>query len=71
MNREFPEIVNGEVTSVLKDWHRVFAVIPRQTISGRRVWLRWIYRQTVWVYSGFVEEPVDRYAELFDIMRQT
>lgn len=69
MNNSFDDITNGEVTEVLKDWHRVFAVIPRQTISGQRVWLKWIYRQTVWVYTGFAEELEDRYAELFDLMR--
>jgi len=29
MNNSFDDITNGEVTEVLKDWHRVFAVIPR------------------------------------------
>jgi hypothetical protein len=69
MNQEFPEIVHGDVTSIEQGWRRVFAVIPRQTISGNRVWLKWVYRQKVWVYSGFAEEPEYRYAELFDLMR--
>lgn len=61
----------GEVVSIEVDWYPFFAVLPRKTISGKRVWFKKIYARRVWVYNGFSDEPETQYGELFDILCQT
>lgn len=51
-------------------WHEVFAWLPVQTISGRYVWLRKVYKRKFWIVwgTGFHMEPEVEYGELFDIL---
>lgn len=52
-------------------WTEVFAWFPVKTISGKRIWLRKIYKQRFWAVwgTGFHMEPVVEYAELFEILK--
>ena len=51
-------------------WRRTFALWPVQTIGGRWIWLRTVYKQKFWAVwgTGFHMEPEVEYAELFDIL---
>ena len=51
-------------------WLEVFAFWPVKTISGKRVWLRKIYKQRFWAVwgKGFHMEPHVEYAELFEVL---
>ena len=50
-------------------WIQVFAFWPVQTVSGRYVWMRKIYKRKFWVVWGrYHMEPHVEYAELFDIL---
>ena len=51
-------------------WRETFAWLPVKTISGRRVWLKKIYKQKFWAVWGhrFHMSPVVEYAELFDML---
>lgn len=53
-------------------WRQVRAWWPVQTISGKYVWGKKIYKQRCWVVwgTGFHMEPHVEYAELFDILDQ-
>jgi hypothetical protein len=52
------------------NWREVFAWLPCQTISGKRVWLRKIYKRRFWVVwgTGFHMEPHVEYGTLFDMI---
>ena len=52
-------------------WRQTFALWPVQTVSGKYVWLRKIYKRKFWVVwgTGFHMEPHVEYAELFEILR--
>ncbi len=54
-------------------WRKTFAFWPVKTITGKRVWLRTIYKQRFWAVwgAGFHMEPEVEYAELFDILAET
>lgn len=51
-------------------WREVFAYLPVQTISGKYVWLRKIYKRRYWAVWGqsFHMEPQVEYGELFDVL---
>jgi hypothetical protein len=53
-------------------WREVYAWLPVKTISGKRVWLRKVYKQRFWAVwgRGFHMEPEVEYAEIFDILGQ-
>jgi len=65
---KFPDIKKGDVTHVDQDWHTVFLIVPRRSVSRRWIWGRQ-YRRRVWIYIGFVDEPYTQYGTLFDILR--
>lgn len=52
-------------------WMEIFAWWPVKTISGKRVWLRKIYKRKFWVVwgTGFHMEPEVEYGELFEILK--
>lgn len=52
-------------------WTLARAWLPCRTISGRWVWLKNIYHRRVWIYTGFVPEPMDQHADLLDILGYT
>lgn len=54
------------------NWREIFVCWPVKTVSGKRVWMRKIYKRKFWVVwgSGFHMEPEVEYAELFDILGQ-
>lgn len=53
-------------------WREVFAWLPVQTISGKYVWLRKIYKRRFWLIwgTGFHMEPIVEYGELFDVLAE-
>lgn len=52
-------------------WREVFALFPVKTISGKRVWMRKVYKRRFWAVwgTGFHMEPQVEYGELFDILQ--
>lgn len=58
-------------------WRKVFAWWPVQTISGRWIWLRKVYKQRFWAAGSptgwggnFHIEPVVEYGDLFDVLKE-
>jgi len=51
-------------------WHEYFAIIPRKTVSGTRIFWTKAYKRKVWVIwgSGFHMEPETQYATAFDLL---
>ena len=51
-------------------WHEYFAMLPRQTITGKRIFWQKAYKRRVWVVwgTGFHMEPETQYATLFDLL---
>ena len=51
-------------------WREVYAWLPVQTISGKYVWGRKIYKRRFWAVwgTGFHMEPVEEYATVFDML---
>ncbi len=51
-------------------WTEYFAIIPRKTVTGKRIWLEKAYWRKVWVVwgTGFHMEPETQYATLFDLL---
>ena len=51
-------------------WTEYFAIIPRKTINGGRIFWEKAYWRRVWVVwgTGFHMEPETQYATLFDIL---
>ena len=68
---------NMEITSRIYDgcdcypWREVFALWPVQTVSGKYVWLRKIYKRKFWVVwgKGFHMAPQVEYGTLFDMLK--
>lgn len=58
----------GELVSVQIPWHEVYAILPRKTIRGKWVWLRTLYKRRVWRVTGLIQEPVNEYGDVFDIL---
>jgi hypothetical protein len=51
-------------------WHEYFAIIPRKTVGGTRIFWTKAYKRRVWVVwgTGFHMEPHVQYATLFDLL---
>jgi len=51
-------------------WHEYFAIIPRKTVSGTRIFWTKAYKRKVWVVwgTGFHMEPETQYATAFDLL---
>ena len=51
-------------------WTEYFAIVPRKTISGDRVFMQKAYWRRVWVVwgTGFHMEPETQYATVFDLL---
>jgi hypothetical protein len=51
-------------------WREYFALLPRKTITGKRVWWEKAYKRKVWVVwgTGFHMEPAVQYATVFEIL---
>jgi len=70
------EYATMEITQIITDgadcypWHGYFAILPRKTIGGKRVFWERAYRRKVWVVwgTGFHMEPEVQYANLFEIL---
>jgi hypothetical protein len=52
-------------------WREVFAWLPVKTISGKRIWLKKVYKQKYWAVwgRGFHMEPEVEYGDVFDILK--
>ena len=65
-----------EVTSIITDgagcypWTEYFALIPRRTITGKRIWWTKAFKRKVWLVWGhsFHMEPEVQYATIFEII---
>jgi hypothetical protein len=64
---EYTIITNG---ADCYPWMETFVLLPKKTITGRRVWWEKVYRRKVWVVwgTGFHMEPEVQYATLFEIL---
>lgn len=70
------ELNNNMEYTIIKDgadcypWTEYFAVIPRKTITGKRIFWEKAYWRRVWVVwgTGFHMEPETQYATLFDLI---
>jgi hypothetical protein len=51
-------------------WTEYFAIIPRKTVTGKRIFWQKAYKRKVWVVwgTGFHMEPETQYATLFDLL---
>lgn len=52
-------------------WMEYFAILPRKTITGKRIFWERAYKRKVWVVwgeTGFHMEPETQYATLFDLI---
>ena len=51
-------------------WIEYFAILPRTTIAGTRVFWQKAYKRKVWVVwgTGFHMEPETQYATTFDLL---
>lgn len=51
-------------------WHEYFAILPRKTVTGKRIWWEKAYKRKVWVVwgTGFHMEPETQYATAFDLL---
>jgi hypothetical protein len=51
-------------------WTEYFAIFPRKTISGNRIFWKKAYKRKVWVVwgTGFHMEPETQYATTFDLL---
>lgn len=73
---EWVKVTDLEITSRIWDgpdcynWREVYALWPVQTISGKWVWLRKIYKRRYWAVwgTGFHMEPHVEYGTLFDMI---
>lgn len=51
-------------------WREYFAILPRKTVSGKRIFWEKAYKRKVWVVwgTGFHMEPEIQYATAFDLL---
>lgn len=51
-------------------WHEYFVIIPRTTVSGKRIFWEKAYKRKVWIVWGhsFHTEPWVQYATAFDLL---
>ena len=54
-------------------WREVFAWWPVRTVTGKRIWMDFVYKRKFWAVwgTGFHMEPEVEYATLFDILGGT
>lgn len=65
-----------EITQIITDgcdcypWMEYFAILPRKTIGGNRIFWEKAYKRKVWLVWGhsFHMEPEVQYATLFDLL---
>ncbi len=69
INHRFLNIQINDVVAIEHGWVKTFAILPRQTISNKWVWMTSIFARRVWVYTGFIDEPETQYGDLFDIIK--
>jgi hypothetical protein len=58
----------GDLSHIQHTWFKTFAFLPHRTVTGRWVWMQFIYQRVVWRYTGFVDEPFDEYADLLEVL---
>lgn len=51
-------------------WMEFFAIFPRKTVTGKRIFWQKAYKRKVWVVwgTGFHMEPEVQYATAFDLL---
>lgn len=51
-------------------WTEYFAILPRKTVTGKRIFWEKAYKRHVWVIwgTGFHMEPETQYATAFDLL---
>ena len=51
-------------------WCETFVILPKKTITGKRLACQKLYKRRVWVVwgTGFHMEPETQYATLFEIL---
>ena len=51
-------------------WHEYFAILPRKTVSGTRIFWQKAFKRKIWVVwgTGFHMEPETQYATAFDLL---
>ena len=67
---------NMGITQIITDgagcypWHEYFAIIPRKTVTGKRIFWEKAYKRRVWIVWGesFHMEPETQYATAFDLL---
>ena len=61
-----------EVTQICYPWTEYFAILPRRSINGRKIFWEKAYKRKVWVVWGqsFHMEPEVQYATLFDLLEK-
>lgn len=65
-----------DITQVITDgadcypWMEYFAILPRTTVTGKRIFWQKAYKRKVWVVwgTGFHMEPEVQYATAFDLL---
>lgn len=70
--------INMNISQIITDgvdcypWMEYFAIIPRKTISGKRIFWEKAYKRKVWIVwgSGYHMEPEVQYATIFDLISE-
>jgi signal peptidase I len=66
-NMEYTIITDG---ADCYPWIEYFAILPRKTVTGKRIFWEKAYKRKVWVVwgTGFHMEPETQYATVFDLL---
>jgi hypothetical protein len=53
-------------------WTETFVILPKKTITGKRLAWQKLYKRRVWVVwgTGFHMEPEVQYATLFELLKE-
>lgn len=70
------EYATMKVTQIITDgadcypWTEYFALLPRKSVTGKRIFWTKAYKRKVWVVwgAGFHMEPEVQYATAFDLL---
>ena len=70
------EYATMNVTQIITDgadcypWTETFVILPKKTITGKRLAWQKLYKRKVWVVwgTGFHMEPETQYATAFDLL---
>ena len=67
------DYINSEGNLRFTEWEKTFVLTPKVTISGKKVWLRTVYKRQRWLHIEPPQFPVDsfrktEYAEWEDIL---